>query len=155
MRRMIVALTLTLFGVSIAFAQGVHDQASDRAYILKAESDLAESVVTHDTSVSERLMADDFVGIWIDGSQYSKSDQIHYARTNPSVYVSNHTNGVVIRFYGNTAIAQGSERWKKKDGTQGSWVWTDTWIQRDGTWQIVASEDLVAPPEYKPHGRLQ
>lgn len=153
MRHMILALALTLCGVSIAFAQGVHDQASDRAYILKAESDMAESVVTHDTSASERLMADDFLGIWIDGSQYSKSD--HYARANPSSYVSNHTNEVVIRFYGNTAIAQGSESWKKKDGTRGFWVWTDTWIQREGKWQIIASEDLVPPPEYKPHERPQ
>jgi hypothetical protein len=24
-------------------------------------------------------------------------------------------------------------------------VWTDTWIRRNGKWQIVAGEDLIAP----------
>jgi hypothetical protein len=24
-------------------------------------------------------------------------------------------------------------------------VWTDTWIRRNGKWQIVAAEDLIVP----------
>jgi aminopeptidase C len=39
----------------------------------------------------------------------------------------------------------GNESWKKKDGTPGKFVWTDTWIKRAGKWQIVAAEDLVPP----------
>jgi len=121
------------------------DHASDRAYIRQAESDLAESTVTNDVSVLERILADDFVGVDIDGSHYSKADGIKDFRTHPSEFVFNHLNEVEIRFYGNAAVAQGNWGWKKKDGTIGKFVWTDTWIRRGGEWQIVAGEDLVPP----------
>jgi hypothetical protein len=54
----------------------------------------------------------------IGGSHYSKADMLKW-REHPSEYVSNHMNGVEIRFSGDTAVAQGSESWKKKDGTTG------------------------------------
>jgi aminopeptidase C len=54
---------------------------------------------------------------------------------------------VKVRFYGNTAIAQGSESWEKRSGERGRFVWTDTWLLRNGHWQIVAAEDLIAPEE--------
>jgi ketosteroid isomerase-like protein len=122
--------------------QSAADQASDRAYIRQAESDWAESVVANDVSVLERILADDFVGVDIDGSHYSKADAIKDYRTHPSDFVSNHLNDVGIRSYGDAAVAQGNEGWKKKDGTTGKFVWTDTWIRRGGKWQIVAAEDL-------------
>jgi len=28
---------------------------------------------------------------------------------------------------------------------RGRFVWTDTWIRRNGKWQIVAAEELIAP----------
>jgi ketosteroid isomerase-like protein len=129
----------------LANAQSDGDHASDRAYIRQAESDWAESVVTNDVSVLERILADDFIGVDIDGSHYSKADAIKDFRTHSSEFVSNHVNEVEVRFYGDTAVAQGYESWKKKNGTPGEFVWTDTWIKRGGKWQIVAAEDLVPP----------
>ncbi len=29
----------------------------------------------------------------------------------------------------------------------GPFVWTDTWVRRNGKWQIVAAEDLIVPEE--------
>jgi Domain of unknown function (DUF4440) len=66
-------------------------------------------------------------------------------RNAPKYFVSNQLNEVNVRFYGNTAIAQGSETWQKPSGERGRFVWTDTWIRRSGRWQIVAAEDLIAP----------
>ena len=45
----------------------------------------------------------------------------------------------------NTAVAQGSESWVRRNGERGRFVWTDTWILRNDRWQIVAAEDLVPP----------
>jgi hypothetical protein len=133
-----------------AFAQSTDVHSKDRAYIQQAESDWAESVATNDATVIERIIADDFVGVDIDGSHYSKSDMRKW-REHPSEYVSNHMDGVQIRFYGDAAVAQGSESWKKKDRTTGKFVWTDTWIRRADKWQIVAAEDLVPPPSRSTH----
>jgi ketosteroid isomerase-like protein len=140
-RLLMITVFLLLF-TSLAHVQPTGDHVGDRSYIRQAESDWAESVVTNDVSVLKRILADDFIGVDIDGSHYSKADAIKdYAR--PSEFVSNHLNEIEIRFYGDTAVAQGNESWKKKDGTSGKFVWTDTWIKRGGKWQIVAAEDLV------------
>jgi ketosteroid isomerase-like protein len=143
MMRARMLLTVLMLSASLVGARPADDASS--SYIRQAESDWAESVVTNDMSVLERILADDFVGVDIDGSHYSKTDAIKDYRTKPSEFASNHLNEVQIRFYGDAAVAQGSESWKKKDGTPGTFFWTDTWIKRGGKWQVVAAEDLVAP----------
>jgi hypothetical protein len=59
---------------------------------------------------------------------------------------------VKVRFFGNAAVAQGVESWVSRDDEprHGRFVWTDTWIQRNGRWQIVAAEDLIVPDGDKP-----
>jgi hypothetical protein len=52
-----------LFFTSLARVQTKDDHASNRAYIRRAESDWAESVVTNDASILERILADDFIGV--------------------------------------------------------------------------------------------
>src|SRR5271166_2964379 len=128
-RGLLTIIAFLLVFTSVAYVQVNDEHAADRAYIRQAESDWAESVVTNDVSVLERLLADDFVGVDIDGSHYSKADAVKDFRAHPSEFASNHLNEVVIRFYGDAAVAQGSESWKKKNGTPGKFVWTDTWIR--------------------------
>jgi hypothetical protein len=143
--RLLIFIAILLLFTPMVVVRSADDHAKDRAYIRQGESDWAESLVTNGVSVLERILADDFVGVEIDGSHYSKADAIKDYRTHPSEFVSNHLDEVEIRFFGDAAVAQGSESWKKKDGTAGKFVWTDTWIRRDGKWQVVAAEDLVPP----------
>ena len=114
-------------------------------YILNSERQWAESVATGNTSAIERILADDFIGVDPKGRLYAKQQMIDETRNAPKYFVSNHLNAVKVRFYGNTAIAQGSETWEKHSGERGRFVWTDTWLRRDDRWQIVAAEDLIAP----------
>jgi Domain of unknown function (DUF4440) len=147
--RILTSVVLILLCTPLAHVQ-TDARASDRAYIRESESQWAESTVTNDVSVLERILADDFVGVDIDGSHYSKPGALKDYRTHPSEFVFNHLNDVEIRFYGDAAVAQGNEGWKKKDGTIGKFVWTDTWIRRAGKWQVVAAEDLVPPAPKQP-----
>src|SRR5262245_19670947 len=114
-------------------------------YIIDSERQWAESVATGDTSAIERILADDFIGVDPKGRLYTKRQMIDETRNAPKYFVSNRLNDVKVRFYGNTAIAQGSETWEKRSGEGGRFVWTDTWLQRNGRWQIIAAEDLIAP----------
>ena len=54
---------------------------------------------------------------------------------------------ISVRFFGDTAVAHGSETWTRKDGSTGRYVWTDIWARRDGQWQVVAAQDAAAPPQ--------
>src|SRR5215468_2174968 len=96
-------------------------------------------------SAIERILADDFIGVDPKGRLYSKQEMINETRNAPKYFVSNRLNDVKVRFYGSTAIAQGSETWEKRSGERGRFIWTDTWLRRNGRWQIVAAEDLISP----------
>jgi ketosteroid isomerase-like protein len=120
-------------------------QKATERYIVESERQWAESVATGDTSAIERILADDFIGVDPQGHLYNKQKMVDETRSAPKYFVSNRLNDVKVRFYGNTAIAQGSETWEKHSGERGRFVWTDTWLQRNGRWQIVAAEDLIAP----------
>ncbi len=91
-------------------------------------------------------MADDFIGIDPKGNSYNKSQMVADTRNAPKYFVSNHLDDVKIRFFGDTSVAQGSESWERRNGERGRFVWTDTWVRRNGKWQIVAAEDLIAKP---------
>jgi len=80
-------------------------------------------------------------------SCYDKAKMIADTRDASKYFVSNHLNEVKVRFYGDTAIAQGNESWQRRTGERGRFVWTDTWLRRNGRWQIIAAEDLTVPEE--------
>jgi len=125
--------------------------AEAEKYIKESERQWAESGANGDATVVERILADDYVGVDPDGSFYDKAKMVSRTREAPKEYVSNHLNDVKVRFYGDTAVAQGSESWVRRTEKplRGRFVWTDTWIRRNGKWQIVAAEDLIAPEPSK------
>lgn len=144
----ICSLACWLLSCDVAGAQNKntpYDQSAAETYIGEAERQWASSVATGDPAVVTRILADDFVGVDPDGHVYDKAAMVRDTKKGPTYFVSNKLNDVKVRFYGNTAVAQGSESWVKKSGVTGRFVWTDTWLMRGNAWQIVAAEDLIAP----------
>jgi hypothetical protein len=94
------------------------------------------------------VIADDFQGTATDGHRYDKADAI---ATDPKSLARDCQLGEVkVRFFGDSiAIAYGSESRMRKaeDGKEAKrcQVWTDTWLKRNGQWQIVAAQDTVIP----------
>jgi ketosteroid isomerase-like protein len=122
------------------------DYQKAEQYIRQSEKGWAESVATGDSMIIVRILADDFVGVDPDGNHYTKKQMVKDTYDAPKHFISNHLNDVKVRFYGNTAVAQGDETWvRRKDSSSGRFVWTDTWVLRNDKWQIVAAEDLIAP----------
>jgi ketosteroid isomerase-like protein len=135
--------------LSMAAQQSTTSNADAERYIRDSESQWAEAVATGDLSVVKRVLADDFIGVDAgDGHLYPKAEAISWIQDHHTEFVFNHVDEVKVRFYGNTAVAQGSESWERRIGEprRGRFVWTDTWVLRNGQWQIVAAEDLIAPP---------
>src|SRR5664279_2842149 len=123
------------------------DYDKARQYITESEKQWAESVASGDSTVIQRILADDFMGVDTKGFQYNKEHEVHNTPEGPKYFKSNHLNDLKIRFYGNMAVAQGDEIWVRYSGEPltGRFVWTDTWLFRNDKWQIVAAEDLIAP----------
>jgi uncharacterized protein DUF4440 len=121
-----------------------YSRAQAEKYIQDSSSAWAESVVTTDPSVVKRILADDFV--WVrEGKVLDKSRALTVAQQGPGDIVSNHLDYANVRFYGDTAVVQGSETWARKDGSSGHFLFIDTWVRRGGIWQIVAAVDVSVP----------
>ena len=101
----------------------------------------------HHSMIVETLLADDFVGTSPEGKLYSKRDAIRDAKAAKSKARACQTYEVRVHFFGdNVAVLYGSESaiLKSADGTEHArkLIWTDTWLKRNGSWQIVAAEDM-------------
>ena len=97
----------------------------------------------------KNVIADEFQGTATDGHRYEKPEAI---ASDPKSFARDCRLGDVrVRFFGDSiAIAYGSESRVRSGGQSGSeakrcQVWTDTWLRRNGQWQIVAAQDTVVP----------
>jgi ketosteroid isomerase-like protein len=118
-----------------------YSRAEAEKYIKDSSSAWAESVATDDASVVKRILADDFV--WVrEGKVLDKSHAVTIAQQGPGDLVSNHLEYANVRFFGDTAVVQGSETWTRLGGRSGHFLFIDTWVRRSGVWQIVAAVDV-------------
>src|SRR5438477_3225910 len=90
------------------------DYTKAEQYIKESEKQWAESVASGDTATIVRILADDFIGVDPDGKQYNKQSMVNDTHHAPQYFISNYLNEVKVRFYGNTAVAQGDETWVRR-----------------------------------------
>jgi hypothetical protein len=137
-------LFIGFYCTSAVSANEGYSHADAERYIRASEAAWAESVSTNNASVLKRILATDFVWV-LDGEVWNKARAVADAEAGPGDFLSDHLNYAHVRFFGDTAVVQGSETWTRKGGRKGHFVWTDTWIRRNGEWQIVQAEDITVP----------
>ena len=134
-------IAVLVVAAGIAKAQETYSKAEAERYIKDSEAAWAASVATNDASVVKRILAEDCVWV-LDGEIFTKARAVSDAESGPGNFVSNHLEYANVRFFGDMAVVQGSETWTLKSGKKGRFIWTDTWLRRNGRWQIVAAEDV-------------
>jgi hypothetical protein len=140
--RGIVLSAMFMMVGALAMRAQDNGQAAAEKYIKLSESQWAEAEVNRNYKVAQQILAEDFAGVAPDGSHYGKTDEIARTSKPDTEFLSNKVTEVSVRFYGDAAVAQGTENWAKRNGEKGSYVWTDTWVLRKNLWQIVAAEDV-------------
>jgi len=149
--RIFAVLTTATLLLASAGAQQSHWASPDDAtakYIIDMERKWAEGVCV-DNGVVAGLLAEDFQGTSTSGVRYTKSDEL---KDEKSVRIA-HDCGLdeaKVHFFGDTlAIVYGREHAVGKDKSQSTakvcQIWTDTWLKREGTWQIIAAQDNRVP----------
>ena len=141
-----VAVATMLFLVP-AFAQQSHWATADdptAKYIIDMERKWAEGVCV-DNGVVDGLLAEDFQGTAPNGARFTKADELRDEKGQRTAHDCG-IDEVRVRFFGESlALVYGSEHAVGKDKSQPNakvcQIWTDTWLKRDGRWQIVASQD--------------
>ena len=144
----VIGLAVVLVVASVASVSNGDEtnraQRDAERYILAGEAAWADSVATNDASVVKRILADDVIWV-LNGKILDKRAAVEGAEKGPYDFVSDRLEYAHVRFFGDTAVVQGSEAWERKGGRKGRFVWTDTWLRRNGQWQIVAAEDVSIP----------
>jgi len=93
----------------------------------------------------EEMFADDFMGTATDGTRYGKKEAIAPLK-NPDRQCQ--FGDVKVQFWSDElAIAYGNES-SIRIGADGKeykrcLAWTDTWLKRDGKWQLIAAQDNI------------
>src|SRR3954468_3554250 len=90
------------------------------------------------------VIADEFQGTSPEGKRFDKASAI--ATDVNALDRDCRLGEVKVRFFGDSlAMAYGNESSfrKGKDGKEAQLclVWTDTWLKREGKWQIIAAQD--------------
>ena len=112
-------------------------------YIADRSREWTDAFVSGNTRVMEEIIAPDFLGTSTKGERYTKQDAIKDAKDGPNYFVSNRLLKVEVKVYGSTAVAFGVDVMKLKSNpnVEETAVWTDTWLLRNGKWQVVASHE--------------
>jgi ketosteroid isomerase-like protein len=98
-----------------------------------------------DASVSQTVVANDFVGVYWDGKVMSKSHINSQIKKDKDTYQLARNEKLDVHRYGpNVAVVIGTahEKGTAKDGKpfDRTFRFTDTWVERNGQWQCVASQ---------------
>jgi ketosteroid isomerase-like protein len=108
------------------------------------------SFVTHDISVIEQCVAEDFVGTSSSGKLGNKSTMISEARKDKNIYTSAVSGDMIVHSFGpNIAVVTGIARESGKTPAgkafSHAYRFTDTWVERNGEWQCVAAHAMAVP----------
>ena len=147
MRHRILSLTYVLVFVTAACAQQSHwAEPGDKSamFMVDMERKWAEGVCTNNGVVAG-LLAEDFQGTTTGGERYTKADELRDEK-GPHWAHDCALDDAKVRFFGESvAIIYGSEHAVGKDkhhpDEKQCQIWTDTWLKRDGKWQIAAAQD--------------
>jgi ketosteroid isomerase-like protein len=148
MQKAFAVASLCLLALSFAAGQtsvkpsktssgGVEDK------IKKLEQDWADATIKGPAAV-DQFEADDIITTDPSGRVTDKTQDKKDLSSGDLKFQSMELSDLKVRVYGNVAVATGTNKLKGTDKGQdisGTYRFTDTWVKRDGKWQVVASQD--------------
>jgi hypothetical protein len=157
---------MTRFGIPILLAIGSlmaageavcgdapPDSAATSRWMVEQEKAWAEQSCGKPWVLTD-LLAADFHGTAPKGSRYDKPGKAPDYDPETRWHTDCRLLGADVRFFGqNVAVVYGSESsvapLPESKQERRCLVWTDTWLKRDGKWQIIAAQDtrVDCPPE--------
>ncbi len=144
--RILLLFLLSIATSIVASAQnpeGKLSESNDVLALKQLEQDWLDAYREGDADKMSKVLADDFVGRWADGSTQTKAEQLRAIRTGEEKHSTNQMVECNVRVYGDTAVVTGIQTEQSilegRDGS-GTYSYTDVFFKRDGRWQVVATE---------------
>lgn len=143
--KILLASAAVLLAGFSAFAQtSKPDKLSrDQAMLMQLERDIAQANIKRDKAFFERIEADEFIFTDSGGGTTTKAEDVASLDKPPGEFrlVSYDVDQMKVSVYGKTAVVTGRVTSTYRGGGRESVIrtrFTDTFVKRDGRWQIVA-----------------
>lgn len=150
-------LLMAAYALNAAMAMGQSPPAapeSTAAELQRITQELLDAVAVGDQAVWNKYLADTCLYISEDGRTLTKAELIEELRPLPAGYKGQlRVANAVVREYGDTAVItydamEDLEIYGQKIKTH--FHTTDTYLKREGRWQMIASQVQVLPSELMP-----
>ena len=147
-------LVSTLLAFAIVPRGHAQENAADSSAVetkLKGMEDAwVKALVNKDQAAVGDMIANDFAGFNPDGKHVGKSQLLDEMKNERNTLSSATNDNMDVHVYGpNLATVCGTttEKGKDKDGKEftRSYVWVDTWMERNGKWECIAEGVMKSP----------
>jgi ketosteroid isomerase-like protein len=149
MRNMLAIAVLCLLSLSLATGQNASTTGKVEDQIKKLELDWAQATIKDGVAAVDQYEADDIVSTDPSGRVTDKAQDKKDFSSGDLKFQSLETSDLKVRVYGNTAVATGTSTLKgtyKGQDISGTYRFTDTWVKRNGKWQVVATQATKVQP---------
>jgi len=120
--------------------------------LMKIERDATAALLKRDVAGFGRVFSDDAVMTGPDGTPQTKAQLLADVKSGDLAIESSEISDMKVRVYGDAAVVTYSTTDKgkyKKQDISGRYRWTDVFVRRGGTWQIVAGQGTPIQPPAK------
>jgi ketosteroid isomerase-like protein len=149
---LIVAL-IALAASSAVFAQqSGSDSEAIKTKLKQMEDDWVKAQMDkdHGVGVIGGMVAADFAGFSEKGEMVDKAKLLDSLKTNPDTLATSKNGDMQVKIYDKdlaTVTGTTSDTGTDKDGKafNRSYVWVDTWMKRNGKWEIIGEGVMILP----------
>jgi ketosteroid isomerase-like protein len=148
----LIAFSATwVVGQSVDAVTKTQEASADELILLRMEREWNEALQKRDVTWFEQNIAGDMTAVSSgNGARTTKAEEIEGMKTDKTVYISLELSFLKARVEGNAGIVTGMNHIRAHD-EQGQSLdvklaFTDTYIKRDGRWQVWASQHTRIKP---------
>jgi ketosteroid isomerase-like protein len=143
MKNLLAFAPLCLLSLSLAAGQEVSKASSLEDQIKKLEQNWVQATVKEGAAAVDQYEADDIITTDPSGRVTDKAQDKLDLGSGDFKFQSEELSDMKVHIYGSTAVAAGTNTLKgtyKGQNISGKYRFTDTWVKRNGKWQVVASQ---------------
>lgn len=146
MRNRLLSTLLT----TLLLTPRAHAQQRDEALLAGLIQEWVRALVSRDTAVLNRIIADDYVVTAADGSVLTRAQDLEPVLSGRIVIQSATADSVRVRLFGNAGVVTGVGAFLVAAGDRPARLFrerfTEVFVRRGGRWQVVASASTALRP---------
>ena len=147
-RRFTILAFAALLSATTLSAAPLQRVQSDQEILIQLEHDWDTAYHNADVAFIERLLADEFIATYGDGTRGDKAEELSRAAMFDQQIESSTLDEFTVKIYGDTAVVWMTQHLvgpSKGQRLELTFRYVDVFVLRDGRWQCVASQSTKVP----------